>query len=99
MSRQPARTPPPPRRLTRREREIMDAVFALGEQASAEAVRARLSDPPSSSAVRPMLPRGGWGGPPPAARGPRGGSSAALAAPAEARAQTLDLAGRSPGRS
>jgi predicted transcriptional regulator len=43
--------------LTRREREIMDAVFALGNRASAEQIRARLSNPPSDSAVRIMLAR------------------------------------------
>ena len=43
--------------LTRREREIMNAVFALGNRATAEAVRARLVDPPSSSSVRVMLAR------------------------------------------
>lgn len=48
---------PPLDRLTRREREIMDAVFALGNRASAEAIRARLTDPPSYSAVRTMLTR------------------------------------------
>lgn len=48
---------PPLERLTRREREIMDAVFALGNRASAEAIRARLTDPPSYSAVRTMLTR------------------------------------------
>jgi predicted transcriptional regulator len=46
---------PPHERLTRREREIMDALFALGDRASAEDVRERLSDPPSYSAVRAML--------------------------------------------
>ena len=46
---------PPHEKLTRREREIMDAIFALGDSASAEDVRARLSDPPSYSAVRAML--------------------------------------------
>lgn len=46
---------PPNEKLTRREREIMDAIFALGDNASAEDVRARLSDPPSYSAVRAML--------------------------------------------
>lgn len=46
---------PPPEKLTRREREIMDAIFALGDRASAEEIRARLSDPPSYSAVRAML--------------------------------------------
>ena len=43
-------------RLTRREREIMNAVFALGK-ASAEDIRARLTDPPSDSSVRVMLGR------------------------------------------
>ena len=43
--------------LTRREREIMDAVFALGNRASAEQIRARLTDPPTDSAVRIMLAR------------------------------------------
>jgi predicted transcriptional regulator len=42
-------------KLTRREREIMDAIFALGNRASAEDVRGRLIDPPSYSAVRAML--------------------------------------------
>jgi predicted transcriptional regulator len=50
-------TIPPPERLTRREREIMDAVFALDNRASAEDIRARLTDPPSYSAVRAMLVR------------------------------------------
>jgi predicted transcriptional regulator len=43
--------------LTRREREIMDAIFALGNRASAEQIRARLTDPPTDSAVRIMLAR------------------------------------------
>jgi predicted transcriptional regulator len=43
--------------LTRREREIMNAVFALGNRASAEEIRARLTDPPGDSAVRVMLAR------------------------------------------
>jgi predicted transcriptional regulator len=43
-------------KLTRREREIMDILFALG-QAAAEDIRGRLSDPPSYSAVRTMLGR------------------------------------------
>lgn len=43
--------------LTRREREIMNAVFALGNRASAEDIRARLIDPPSDSSVRVMLGR------------------------------------------
>ena len=46
---------PPHEKLTRREREIMDVLFALGDQGSAEEVRERLSDPPSYSAVRAML--------------------------------------------
>jgi BlaI family transcriptional regulator, penicillinase repressor len=49
--------PLPPEKLSRREREIMDAIFALGDGASAEAIRDRLSDPPSYSAVRAMLVR------------------------------------------
>ena len=48
---------PPVERLTRREREIMDAVFALANRAPAEDIRARLADPPSYSAVRTMLTR------------------------------------------
>jgi predicted transcriptional regulator len=43
--------------LTRREREIMQAIFSLNNQASAEEIRARLSDPPSDSSVRVMLTR------------------------------------------
>lgn len=46
---------PPDEKLTRREREIMDVLFALGGSAPAEDVRDRLSDPPSYSAVRAML--------------------------------------------
>jgi BlaI family penicillinase repressor len=49
--------PLPPEKLSRREREIMDAIFALGDAASAEAIRDRLTDPPSYSAVRAMLVR------------------------------------------
>ncbi len=48
---------PRPEKLTRREREIMDALFALGDRASAEDIRARLTDPPGYSAVRAMLVR------------------------------------------
>jgi BlaI family penicillinase repressor len=44
-------------RLTRREREIMNAVFALGNRASAEDIRARLANPPGDSSVRVMLAR------------------------------------------
>ena len=43
-------------KLTRREREIMDILFGLG-QAAAEEIRERLTDPPSYSAVRTMLAR------------------------------------------
>ena len=43
--------------MTRREREIMNAVFALGNKASAEDIRARLHNPPSDSSVRVMLAR------------------------------------------
>lgn len=44
-------------RLTRREREIMNAVFSLGNRASAEDIRERLTNPPGDSAVRVMLAR------------------------------------------
>ncbi len=44
-------------RLTRREREIMNALFALRNRASAEDIRARISTPPGDSAVRVMLTR------------------------------------------
>jgi BlaI family transcriptional regulator, penicillinase repressor len=43
--------------LTRREREIVNALFALGNRASAEEIRARLTSPPSDSSVRVMLAR------------------------------------------
>ena len=46
-----------PEHLTRREREIMNAIFALDNRASAEQIRARLTDPPSDSSVRVMLAR------------------------------------------
>jgi predicted transcriptional regulator len=46
-----------PESLTRREREIMNAVFSLGNRASAEEIRARLPDPPGDSSVRVMLAR------------------------------------------
>jgi predicted transcriptional regulator len=51
------RRTPPPEQLSRREREIMDALFDLANRASAEEVRARMSHPPSYSAVRAMLVR------------------------------------------
>ena len=44
-------------RLTRREREIMNALFASGNRASAEDIRARLTNPPGDSSVRVMLAR------------------------------------------
>lgn len=43
-----------PRELGRRERQIMDAVYQLGEASVAE-VRERLPDPPSYSSVRTMV--------------------------------------------
>jgi predicted transcriptional regulator len=46
-----------PGALSRREREIMDAVFALDNRATAEEIRARLPHPPTSSSVRVMLAR------------------------------------------
>jgi len=46
-----------PEHLTRREREIVNAVFALGNKASAEDIRARLHNPPTDSSVRVMLAR------------------------------------------
>jgi predicted transcriptional regulator len=49
--------PASPEQLSRREREIMHAVFALDNRASAEDIRARLINPPSYSAVRAMLAR------------------------------------------
>jgi BlaI family transcriptional regulator, penicillinase repressor len=42
-------------KLSRREREIMDALYALGNRGSAEEIRGRLHDAPSYSAVRAML--------------------------------------------
>ncbi|SPE27874.1 putative transcriptional regulator [Candidatus Sulfopaludibacter sp. SbA3] len=44
-------------KLTRREREIMNALFALGNRASAEDIRERLTNPPGDSSVRVMLAR------------------------------------------
>jgi predicted transcriptional regulator len=41
--------------LSRREREILDVLLELGDEASAEEIREKLSDPPSYSAVRAML--------------------------------------------
>jgi BlaI family penicillinase repressor len=42
-------------KLSRREREIMEVLFSLGDKTSADEIRERLSDPPSYSAVRAML--------------------------------------------
>jgi BlaI family penicillinase repressor len=50
-----SKTAPEP--LTRREREIMNAVFSLGNRASAEDIRAQLPNPPGDSSVRVMLAR------------------------------------------
>jgi predicted transcriptional regulator len=44
-------------RLTRREREIMNAIFTLGNRASADEIRSQLINPPSDSSVRVMLTR------------------------------------------
>ena len=46
-----------PERLGARERELVDAIFALGSRASAEEIRARLVNPPGDSSVRVMLAR------------------------------------------
>ena len=43
--------------LTRREREIINTLFALGNRASADEIRTQLTDPPSDSSVRVMLSR------------------------------------------
>jgi predicted transcriptional regulator len=42
-------------KLSRREREIMNAIHALADRASTEDIRQQLTDPPSYSAVRAML--------------------------------------------
>jgi predicted transcriptional regulator len=47
----------PHEHLTRREREIVNALFALGNNASAEEIRSRLTNPPGDSSVRVMLAR------------------------------------------
>src|ERR1700685_2381746 len=44
-------------RLTRRARELMNAVFSLGNRASPEDIRGLLTNPPGDSAVRVMLAR------------------------------------------
>jgi BlaI family penicillinase repressor len=46
--------PPKHHQLSRRERQIMDVIFARGEASAAE-VTAALPEPPSYSAVRAML--------------------------------------------
>jgi BlaI family penicillinase repressor len=46
---------PHPDKLPRREREILDVLFASDGHASVEDIRSRLTDPPSYSAVRAML--------------------------------------------
>ena len=46
---------PPTDKLSRREREIMDVLYALGDTASADEIRDKLTDPPTYSAVRAML--------------------------------------------
>ena len=42
-------------KLSRREREIMDVLYALGDSADAEQIRQKLIEPPTYSAVRAML--------------------------------------------
>ena len=48
---------PSTNRLSRREREILHAIFALGNRATAAEIRARLSEPPADASVRVMLRR------------------------------------------
>ena len=43
--------------FSRREREIVNVLFRLGNRATAEEIRAHLADPPSGSSVRVMLAR------------------------------------------
>lgn len=50
-------TTPTGKQLSRREREIMDALLELGDEASGEEIREKLPSPPSYSAVRAMLVR------------------------------------------
>src|SRR5262245_3622485 len=44
-------------RLTRREREIMNAIFELANRASVEAIRTRMTGPPQYLTVRVILTR------------------------------------------
>jgi len=46
---------PSTEKLSRREREIMNVLHAIGGRASVEDIRKSLTDPPSYSAVRAML--------------------------------------------
>ena len=46
--------PSTPHHLSRRERQIMDVIYALGRATAAD-VHERLADPPSYSAVRALL--------------------------------------------
>lgn len=48
---------PPRDPLPQREREVINALFALGNRGTAEEIRARLAEPPSGSSVRVMLAR------------------------------------------
>ena len=43
--------------LTRREREIVNVLFALDNRATVEEIRSRLESPPGDSSVRVMLSR------------------------------------------
>jgi BlaI family transcriptional regulator, penicillinase repressor len=47
-------TVPSPRQLSRRERQIMDIIYELGQATAAE-IHEKMADPPSYSAVRAML--------------------------------------------
>jgi len=47
---------PEPETLSRRERQVMDAIYELGE-ATAKDIQRKLPDPPSYSAVRAVLTR------------------------------------------
>ncbi len=50
----PKHSPPAPSPLSRRERQLMDIVYRLGQGTSAE-IRDQMTDPPSYSAVRALL--------------------------------------------